>query len=529
MTSLILFCYNNRSCLFQIPDLSKILLKSTAIVSSMTFISRIFGMLRDIVIARIFASGFEADVFFLVMRIPGVLQSLLSEGGFTKIFVPVLIEYKHTKSHEKIRDLIDHTYGTLIFVLLAIITLGMFLAPVIVIIFAPGFWESSEKYTLAIDMFRLTLPYVFFIILAGFSSSIINTYGKFALPAFIPVIRNISLIVCAIYLSPMMQQPIKALAWGVLIAGILQLLIQLPTLNRFGCLPKIKYRRQHEGVNRILKSMVPIFFIASISHINIIVDSLMASFLVTGSISWLYYSQRLIQFPVGVFGIALATVVLPKLSSKFSQNTGFSELLDNALHWIFLISIPATIGLMVLSEAIIITIFQYGAFDLHSVYMTNRSLWGYALGIPGLMLVAILMNSHFSRRKTTPALRAAIIALVTNVVLNLIFIGFLKHAGLALASSLSAFVQVGLLFYYLKKEQAYTPKGGWRIFVLRIIIAGLCMGALLLFLLPDSAIWATWGGLTRALNLLFWIVCGVLLYTLVLLLSGMRVRHLMSD
>ena len=341
------------------------LLKSTIIISVMTTISRVFGLIRDIVIGALFGPGLGVDVFIVSFRIPNFLRRLFAEGGFSQAFVPVLSEYKEHRKEEDVQKLIDQTSATLGLILFVITVIGVLISPILIMIFAPGFLNDASKSNLASELLKITFPYIFFISLTAFAGSILNTYKHFAIPAFTPVLLNISLIACAIWLAPLMETPIKALAWAVLIAGFVQLLFQAPFLLKIKKFPRPSLKSDQDGVRRILKLMLPILFAVSIVQINLLIDTLIASFLTTGSISWLYFSDRLVEFPLGVFGIALATAVLPNLSEKHAQGSSekFSDTLDWSMRCILLITLPAAIGLIFMAMPILTTLFHYKAFN----------------------------------------------------------------------------------------------------------------------------------------------------------------------
>ncbi len=497
----------------------------------MTTISRIFGLARDIVIAHFFAAGASSDAFFVAFKIPNYLRRLFAEGGFSQAFVPVLTEYKNQRNEADVQDLLDHISGKLLLVLFFVTLVGVVAAPIIIMVFAAGFFGDEEKIALSTYMLRITFPYILFISLTAFAGGILNAYGKFAVPAFTPVLLNISIISCAIWLAPLLEQPVTALAWGVFIAGVVQLLFQIPFLLGVKRLPRPQLKRNHSGVSRILKLMLPTLFAISVSQINLIVDMFMASFLVTGSISWLYYSDRLMEFPLGVFGVALATVILPNLSEKHAQGDThkFSHMLNWALKWVFLISIPVTIGLMMLAGPMLTTIFQHGEFTPFYVDMSARSLLTYAIGLPGFILVKVLASGYFSRQDTKTPVKIGVVAMFSNIVMNLIFIGPLAHAGLALATSLAAFINAGLLFYFLRKGQFYIPEDGWLIFTFRIVFASSVMAALIFFVSPAVSLWTDWDLITRVMQLSLWIIVGGMSYFAALWLTGLRLQAMMPN
>ncbi|MBT8433876.1 MAG: murein biosynthesis integral membrane protein MurJ, partial [Gammaproteobacteria bacterium] len=370
------------------------LIKSTASVGSMTLLSRVLGLARDIVIARFFSASDAADAFFVAFKIPNFLRRLFAEGAFSLAFVPVLSEYRSNYTAAQTRDLIDRVAGTLGFVLLLISLLGVVASPLLISIFAAGFIDQPAKFDLTADMLRLTFPYILLISMTAMAGGILNTWKRFAVPAFTPVLLNLSLIGCAMYLSPRLDVPITGLAWGVLLAGILQLLFQLPFLYRAQLLPRPKWGWRHEGVRKIIRLMIPALFGSSVAQINLLFDTFIASFLVTGSVSWLYYSDRLLEFPLGVFGIALATVVLPNLSAAHYKegDDSFNQTLAWAIKLSLIIAVPATFGLFILAQPILATLFEYGAFQQNDSMMAAYSLMAYSLGLPAFIMIKILAN-----------------------------------------------------------------------------------------------------------------------------------------
>ncbi|MCF7969628.1 MAG: murein biosynthesis integral membrane protein MurJ [Methylococcaceae bacterium] len=507
--------------------MSRKLFKSTAIVSSMTMISRILGFIRDMMLARLFGADSGTDAFFIAFKIPNFLRRLFAEGAFAQAFVPVLSDYKEQGSKEALRNFIDRTAGTLAIILMLTTIAGMLAAPYLVMVFAPGFSWEGEQYDLAVQMLRITFPYLFFISSVAFAGGILNSFGKFAIPAFTPVFLNLCMIAAAIWLAPLMSKPVVALAWGVFFAGVVQLAFQFPALRRLGLLPRLRFGFKDPGVKHILKLMVPALFGVSITQLNLLLDTLIASFLTAGSVSWLYYSDRLVEFPLGIFGIALATVILPSLSKNHAADDTelFSKSLDWGLKLVLFVGAPASLGLMMLAEPMISTLFQYNEFGAHDVLMAGRSLMAYSLGLLGFILVKVLVPGFTSRKDMKTPVRFGIYAMIANMVLNLILVFPLAHAGLALATSLGAFFNASLLLFSLLKSGVYSPSKGWRIYILRITLATVSMTALL-YHFVDTRLWLGWGIVERALNLVMWIGLGGGLYVAVLVLSGLRLRHL---
>lgn len=505
------------------------LFKSTAVVGSMTLVSRVLGFLRDMVVARVFGADAATDAFFVAFKIPNFLRRLFAEGAFSQAFVPVMAEYKENHGQAALKAFLDRTAGSLALVLLAVTALGMLGAPWIVLAFAPGFARFDSQYELAVEMLRMTFPYLFFISSAAMASGILNTMGRFALPALTPIWLNLSLIAAALWLAPKLPQPITALAWGVLVAGILQLLFLFPSLWRLGLLPRLRFGFFDPGVRKILKLMLPSLFGVSVTQINLLVDTLFASFLPEGSISWLYYSDRLVEFPLGVFGVALATVILPNLAKDWAggRRAWFSATLDVALRWVVLIGLPAALGLMILAEPILTALFQYRSFTAYDAHMASLSLMAYGGGLLGFILVKILVPGFTSRQDTRTPVRFGVYAMLANIVFNFALIWHLAHAGLALSTSLAAGLNSYLLFSRLRREKIYRPAPGWGKFLLRVILANAVLGVGLYFALASQD-WSAMPGGKRYLLLGLGVGAGVLLYGGCLWLSGLRPRHLVT-
>ncbi|GAB4361655.1 MAG: murein biosynthesis integral membrane protein MurJ [Gammaproteobacteria bacterium] len=493
-----------------------------------TTLSRILGFVRDMVIARFFGATVGTDAFFVAFKIPNFLRRLFAEGAFSQAFVPVLSEYQTQREHDEVRHLVDSVAGTLGLVLSVLTALGIVAAPLLILLFAPGFDRGGERYDLAVEMLRLTFPYLLFISLTALAGGVLNTFGRFGVPAFTPVLLNLSLIGAALWLAPAMEQPVVALAWGVFIAGLAQLAFQIPFLLKLRLLRRPKPGFRDPGVRKIMRLMLPALFGASVTQINLLVDTLIASFLVTGSISWLYYSDRLVEFPLGVFGIALATVILPSLSKKHAAENpeAFSATVDWALRWVLLIGAPATLGLALLAAPLLTTLFQYDAFTAHDVAMAARSLVAYSVGLCGFILVKVLAPGYYARQDTRTPVRIGVIAMVCNIALNLSLVGFLAHAGLALATSLAAFVNAGLLFRGLIRQGVYRPRRGWRPLGLRVGAASTAMALFLWWVSGDLAEWLAWGAWKRAGFLLLWVGLGAAIYFTVLFAIGLRWHQL---
>ncbi len=498
--------------------------RSLFTVGAFTFLSRILGFVRDLVLAHAFGAGAATDAFFVAFKIPNFFRRLFAEGAFATAFVPVLSEYKEKRAFEDLKRFVDHIAGALGGVLLAITIIGVLFAPVIVMVFAPGFIGDADKQQLAGDMLRLTFPYLLFISLTAFCGAILNTYGKFGPPAIAPVLLNVCLIAAALWLAPQMERPVVALAWGVFIAGIIQFLFQLPFLAKLRLIPRFSIDRKDEGVKRVMWLMVPALFGVSVTQLNLLLDTLLASFLETGSISWLYYSDRLMEFPLGILGVALGTVILPNLSAKHASESteGFSRTLDWALRWVLFLGLPSAVGLFVLAGPIIATLFQSDLFQPRDVEMAARSLMAYSLGLLSFIAIKVLAPGYFARQDTKTPVRIAIKAMTVNMVLNLILIFPLAHAGLALATTLSSSLNAWLLYRGLRNEGIYQPAPGWWKHLLRALLACAAMAATLLWLAGDLAAWTAMARLDKILTLLGLILAGGGVYLGVLFASGFR-------
>ncbi len=517
--------------------LSTQLLRSSMVVSGMTLLSRIFGLLRDITLATLFGASGGTDAFLVAFKIPNFMRRLFAEGAFSQAFVPVFSEYREKHSRAMLKDLVDHVAGTLGGFLLALSIFGMVFSPLLVTLFAPGFHTDADKFRLTTELLTITFPYIFFIALVAFCGSILNSSRHFAIPAFTPILLNLCLIGAACFLAPLFEQPLMALAWGVALAGLLQLLIQLPVLHRLELLPRARFDLAHAGVKKIMKLMLPAIVGSSVAQINLLLDTLIASFLVSGSITWLYYSDRLLEFPLGVLGIAIATVILPALSQHHAKDSPreFSQTLDWALKLVFLIAIPAGTGLFLLATPILTTLFQYGEFTGSDVYYASLSLMAYMLGLPAFIVIKILAPGFYARQDTTTPVRIGIVAMVSNMVMNVGFVVPMvlldyhaPHTGLALATSLSAYINAFLLYRGLRRKGVYQPAPDWLAHAFRITVATTGMAAILTGLTPDTVHWVEWSLPARAWQLLWLIVAAVLGYFALLWLQGVRPARLLK-
>ncbi|MDY6829060.1 MAG: murein biosynthesis integral membrane protein MurJ [Pseudomonadota bacterium] len=504
------------------------LLRSSALVGALTLVSRVFGLLRDVVIASLAGATSGADAFFVAFKIPNFLRRLFAEGAFAQAFVPVLSEYRSQRSRAETKALIDATAGGLGAVLALVTLVGVLGAEAVAWLFAPGFAQDPDKLALTADLLRITFPYLFFISLTAFAGSVLNAFEHYAAPAFTPVLLNLSLIGAAVLFAPRLEVPVEALAWGVLAAGLAQCLFQLPFLARRGLVPRPAVRLAHAGTRRIARLMVPALFGVSVSQINLLLDTILASFLVTGSVSWLYYSDRLVELPLGVIGVAVATVILPVLSRRFASGDAdaFAHTLDWALRLVLLIGLPAGLALMVLAEPVLFTLFQYGELTPVDVVRSAASLRAYALGLLAFMLIKVLAPGYYARQNTRTPVRIGIYAMVVNMALNLVLIWPLAHVGLALATALSAWLNAGLLWRGLRRSGNHCPGQGWGAFIGRTLLANGLMVAALLWATPDFASWAAASVQWRIGVTALLCAGGGLVYLGVLWSTGLRLNHL---
>lgn len=511
------------------------MIRDTAVVSAMTLLSRILGFVRDLILARVFGAGGTMDAFFVAFKIPNFLRRLFAEGAFSLAFVPVIGEYRAQREHDEVRELVRRVAGTLTGILVLVSLVGVFASPLMVTIFAPGFLDEPAKFDLTAQMLRITFSYILFISLVAFASGILNTYGRFALPAFAPVLLNIVMISAAWWARPYFDVPVMALAWAVAVAGVVQLLIMFPALRRLNLLDWPRWGWRHEAVQRILKLMGPAILGSSVAQINLLLDTIIASFLVTGSVSWLYYSDRMVEFPLGVFGIALSTVILPSLSRSHAQADpmNFQYILDRALRWVMLLGIPAALGLLLLSGPIMVALFQYNQFGAHDARMAALSLMAMALGLPAFILIKVLAPAFYARQDTRTPVRIAMTAMISNMGLNLLFVLPMlyfgiegPHAGLALATTTSAWLNAGLLYRNLRRTGVYAPRPGWGAVMLRVFLASLLMTGLLWFGVKDFTTWVERGSTERLLHLVMWIGIAGVAYLGALQLFGQSLHSL---
>jgi len=512
------------------------LFKSTAVVSLFTFISRISGFIRDIFMAKFFGTSGWADSFLVVFKIPNFMRRLFAEGSFSLAFVPVLNDIKANQTKKELKDFVDKIAGSLLAVILIVWMLMEIFAPQVLSLFAYS-WinEKPEQFSASVDMLRVTLFYFPLISMVALAGGILNSHSKFALPAATPILLNVSLIASMFFLRDRFDIPVMSLAVGVLIAGILQLVVQIPALMKIGLLPNFKINYKDKQVKKVMNLMLPTLFGSSIAQINLLIDTMIATQLMTGSVAFLYYSERLVEFPLGVFAIAISTVILPTLSSQFALNNKaeFVKTMRWALNLGFFIAIPAAIALAVMAKVVVVTLFQYGEFNATSSQMTAVSLVAYMLALPAYIINKILLPAYYSRKDTSSPVKIGIIAMLANIVLNFLFVGILiyfdfiaLHVGLALASAVSGWMQTFMLYHGLKKKGIIPSGVIQRLVVTKILLASLVMAASIILVLNNLGDWSIQIGLMRFMYLLSCITLGAGVYFVCLHLMKIKLKNL---
>jgi putative peptidoglycan lipid II flippase len=504
------------------------LLKALAAVSSMTLLSRILGLVRDAVIARQFGVSLATDAFIVAFRLPNFLRRIFAEGAFSQAFVPLLSEYRNTRSAEDTRTFVDHVSTLLAIILVLVSVAGILAAPVIVYLTAPGFVATPDRFQTTVELLRITFPYILFISLVSLAGGILNTWSRFSVPAFTPVLLNVSFIVFALFLVPYFDPPIKALAWAVFAGGVLQLGFLLPFLARIGMLPGFRLQLRDPGVWRLLKNMGPAILGVSVGQISLLISTIFASNLVTGSVTWLYYADRLMELPTGLLGVALGTILLPSLSKSHAQKAEgeYSQLLDWGLRLTFLLALPCATALAIIGVPLVATLFHHGAFEAGDVLMTHSALVAYSIGLLGLILVKVLAPGFYARQNIRTPVKIAVLTLVVTQAMNPVFIWGLGlgHAGLALAISLGACLNAGLLFYKLRRQRVFVPQPGWTRFLAKLLLALVLMAAALHFAMGGEARWLVVGLRERIAHLAGLVVLGAAVYLGSLALLGFRLR-----
>jgi putative peptidoglycan lipid II flippase len=502
------------------------LLRALATVSSLTMVSRVLGYARDFFIARIFGASLATDAFFVAFKIPNLLRRMFAEGAFSQAFVPILAGYRGTHSEEETRSLIDSVATLLFLALVFTALLGMAAAPLIVYVTAPGFAADPEKFALTVQLLRVTFPYILFISLVALAAGILNTWNRFSVPAITPALLNVSFIVGAAFLAPYFDPPVMVLAWAVFGGGVLQLAFQVPFLARLGLLPRWRLDLSHPGLRRILLLMAPAAFGVSVGQISLLINQVFASYLRTGSVSWLYYADRLMELPAGVLGVAVGTILLPSLSKYNAQakHDEYARLLDWGLRITVLVAVPSAVGLAVLAVPLITSLFHYGRFGAEDVWMTRQAVMAYSVGLVGLIAVKILAPGFYARQNVVTPVKIGILTLVATQAMNLAFIGPLKHAGLALAIGLGACLNAGLLYRGLRRSGAYTPAAGWPMFLLKIAAAVAVMALALWAAMGSTQWWLDAHGARKLPAVMGLVLLGAVTYGACLFAFGFRPR-----
>ena len=492
----------------------------------MTMFSRVLGFARDAIVARVFGAGMATDAFFVAFKLPNLLRRIFAEGAFSQAFVPILAEYKSKQGEEATRLFISYVSGLLTLALAIVTLLGIIGAHWVILVTAPGFVDTADKFALTEQLLRITFPYILLISLASLAGAILNTWNRFSVPAFAPTLLNISMIGFALFAAPYFHPPVLALAWAVTVGGVLQLLYQLPHLKKIGMLVLPRINLRDAGAMRVVKQMGPAILGVSVSQISLIINTIFASFLVSGSVSWMYYADRLMEFPSGVLGVALGTILLPSLSRSFASGNHdeYNRLMDWGLRLCFLLALPSAVALGILAEPLIAALFQYGKFTAFDADMTQRALIAYSVGLMGLIVVKVLAPGFYSRQDIKTPVKIAIVTLIMTQLMNLAFIGPLKHAGLSLSIGLAACLNASLLYWQLRKQKIFQPEPGWARFLIRLIIAVLVMAGALIGMMMVMPAWDLGTMPYRILRLLAVVIVGVVAYFATLAVLGFRVR-----
>jgi len=501
------------------------LLRALATVSGMTLMSRILGFVRDFVVARAFGAGMATDAFFVAFRLPNLLRRMFAEGAFSQAFVPILAEYKNKRGEAETHRLVNHVASALGLAVLLVSILGAIASPLIIYATAPGFSADASKFELTVQLTRITFPYIFFMSLVALAGGVLNTWSRFAIPAFTPVLLNLSFIAMALVAAPYFDPPVLALGWAVFIGGLAQLALQLRPLAKIGMLPRFSLDFSDPGVRRILKLMAPAILGVSISQISLLINTVFASFLPSGSVSWLYYADRLMEFPAGMLGVALGTILLPSLSKMHADKNPveFSALLDWGLRLTLMLTLPAALGLALLAVPLITTLFHHGAFGIADVYQTRTALIAYSIGLAGLILVKILAPAFYARQDIRTPVKFGLITLGVTQLMNLAFIGPLQHAGLALSIGLASCFNAAMLYRGLRQRGVYRPQPGWAIFIGKLLVAMAVLGVCVGFTAGADALWLHAGSAERVIRLSLLFFGGIAVYFATLFALGFRI------
>lgn len=503
------------------------LLKALSTVSAMTLLSRITGLARESLKAVAFGAGLQMDAFEAAFRLPNILRRLFAEGAFSQAFVPILAEYKRQRGDDATRDLVGKVGALLAIVLIGLSVLGILGAPWLVYLLASGFARTPGKVALTADLIRIMFPYVLFISLVSLAGGVLNVYHRFAIPAFTPVILNLSIIGAAIFVAPHVDPPITALAWGVLVGGMAQLALQVIPLLRLGLLPRPRLDWHDPGVRRVLTAMGPAVIGVSAAQISTLINTQLAAFLGNGRISWITYADRLMEFPSALLGVALGTVLLPNLARHHHDEnpTQYRALMDWGLRLTFLLALPATLALALLSVPLIATLYEYGRFTAPDVWQTRAALLGYSVGLLGLISVKILAPGFYARQDMRTPVRIAFLSLLISQSLAVALMFQIGHAGLTLATSIGAILNSMLLYRAMRRRDIYAPLPGWGPFLRRVLIALVLLGGVLWWAAGPDEFWIAAGLWSKVVRLALVIAGGALAYFGTLWLLGFRLAH----
>ncbi|WP_027467944.1 murein biosynthesis integral membrane protein MurJ [Deefgea rivuli] len=503
------------------------LLRSLAAVSSMTMVSRVLGYARDAIMANVFGAGAAMDAWVVAFRLPNLLRRIFAEGAFSQAFVPILADNKNNKGDDAAREFLAYVAGLLTLILAALTLIGMLTAPWIISVAASGFNKDQGQMALTTDLLRITFPYILLISLSSLAGAVLNTWNKYSVPAFTPTLLNISFIVFSLFLTPYFDPPIMAMAWALLVGGVAQLAYQLPHLKKIGMLVRPKINLKDPEVWRVLTLMGPAILGVSVSQISQLLNQNWASVLSAGSMSWIYYADRLMELPTGLLGVALGTILLPSLSKTLANNDQeeYSRLLDWGLRLALILALPSAVALAVIAEPLTFTLFQSGKFSIHSAEMTQLALVAYAVGIPGLILIKPLAPAFYARQNIKTPVKIAIFSLLVTQGLNLVFVPHLKHVGLPLSISIAALANAFLLYYQLRKQNLFSPQTGWLTFIWKLVLAVSIMAVALLSMMQVMPAWAQMNKLWQTFNLSILVAGGVFAYFAALGVLGFRIKQ----
>lgn len=504
------------------------LFKLIATISLLTFFSRILGLIRDTLIVSIFGIGTTSDAFFIAFKLPNFLRRIFAEGAFSQAFIPILIKYKNQKNKEKTKKFISYTFGILILILFIISFLGIFFSNYLVMIIAPGFITIPEKFNLTSLLLSIIFPYIMLISIASLFGTILNVWNNFFIPAFSPIFFNLVIISLLIFISPYFKQPVLILAYSILLGGIMQIIYQIPFLKKIDMLVLPRINIRHLGVCKVIKHIGPAIIGVSASQISLVINTIFSSFLVSGSVSWIYYADRLIELPSGILGVTLSTILLPYLSKTFfdGNKKEYLKLMDWGLRLSFLLVIPSAIGLAILAQPIVTTLFQYGKFNNFDVLMTQRILVVYSIGLPGLILVKVLAPGFYSQQDISTPVKISIICLICTQLMNLLLIKFLKHTGLAISIGIAAYLNAALLYFNIIKKKIFFPQPGWCIFFLKLFISVIFMSIILICTKMMIQSWEIGSVTYKVVRLLLVCFLGGSSYFVMLFIMGFRIKKL---